>query len=94
MSCGDPHEIDCLEVLEEVYTFLDGELNEARRVVVQQHIEECSPCLRQFGLEQMVKRLVARSCGAEQAPDALRMQVVARIRQITVSYESYERRPD
>ena len=29
MSCGDPHETDCGEVLDEVYLYLDGEMTDA-----------------------------------------------------------------
>ena len=33
---------------------------------------DCAPCLRQFGLEQDVKSLIARCCGGDVAPEHLR----------------------
>ena len=88
MSCGQPHETDCAEVLSLVYDFLDGEVDEADRARIVQHLDECSPCLRQYGLEQAVKALVHRSCTCEHAPDSLRVQIVARIRQVSITYRS------
>src|SRR6266545_665442 len=72
MSCGDPHETDCRDVLAEVYLYLDLECDEDRRRLIRDHLEECSPCLREYGIEQEVKALVARCCGAELAPPRLR----------------------
>lgn len=88
MSCGHPHDTDCREVLAQVYDFVDGEVTDDDRIRILQHLDECGPCLRQYGLEQMVKALVHRSCGCEAAPDRLRVQIVARIRQISVTYRT------
>src|SRR5438105_2817337 len=57
MSCGNPHEVDCSEVIEQVYLYLDGEIDDEGRQKVREHLDECAPCLRQFGLEQDVKAL-------------------------------------
>jgi mycothiol system anti-sigma-R factor len=88
VSCGNPHEQDCSEVLALVYGFLDGELDDGSRASIAQHLEECGPCLRQYGLEQAVKALVHRSCGCQQAPETLRVQIVARIRQVSITYST------
>jgi mycothiol system anti-sigma-R factor len=88
MSCGNPHATDCAEVLALVYGFLDGEVDDVDRARIVQHLDECSPCFQQFGLEQVVKSLVHRSCACEQAPDRLRVQIVTRIRQVTITYRS------
>ncbi len=90
MSCGRPHEMDCADVLAQVYEFLDGEISDADRARIVQHLDECSPCLRQFGLEQAVKALVHRSCACDMAPERLRIQIVTRIRQISITYRSTE----
>ena len=76
MSCGSPHETDCREVLEEVYLYLDGEMDAERRHLIREHLDECSPCLRQFGVEQEVKLLVARRCGGDRAPESVRLAVL------------------
>lgn len=88
MSCGQPHETDCSEVLSMVYDFLDGEIDAEQHDRIAQHLDECGPCLRQYGLEQAVKALVHRSCACEHAPERLRVQIVTRIRQISITYRS------
>ena len=78
MSCGNPHAVPCSEVLDRVYEYLDGELDSERKHVVKEHLEECSPCLKEFGLEEAVKAIVKRSC-ADPAPPELRAKVLSRI---------------
>lgn len=93
MSCGEPHETPCSEVLEKVYLYLDGEAESEDHSHIRIHLDECSPCLRKFGLEQAVKALVARSC-AEQAPVELRERVMFRIQQVRLEIEQVEFRAD
>lgn len=88
MSCGNPHETDCSEVLALVYGFLDGECDEKDRARIAQHLEECAPCLRQYGLERAVRTLLHRSCTCDHAPDRLRVDIVTRIRTVSVTYRS------
>ena len=79
MSCGNPHETSCAEVIEAVYLFLDGEIDEAHQEKIKTHLDECSPCLAQYGIEQEVKALVHRCCGSERASADLRAHVLARL---------------
>ena len=37
MSCGEPHETDCSEVLDHLYEFLDSEMPDVDRVKFKQH---------------------------------------------------------
>ena len=94
MSCGNPHETDCSEVLAHVYEYLDGEMPAGERVTFKQHLDECSPCLRQYGLEQAVKSLVARCCGSDPAPAALKDRVLLRIQQVRVEIDQVEYRAE
>ncbi|RZS34034.1 mycothiol system anti-sigma-R factor [Herbihabitans rhizosphaerae] len=80
MSCGKPHETDCSEVLAEVWLFLDQECDQTRRAKLEQHLDECSPCLERYDLEEHLKVLLARKCGGEHAPDALKDRLRASIR--------------
>ncbi|MBG0815200.1 MULTISPECIES: mycothiol system anti-sigma-R factor [Planomonospora] len=82
MSCGDHHDTDCREVLDKVYTYLDGELGEGDCADIRQHLDECGPCLREYGLDQVVKQLVARHCGCDAAPEDLRARIRDRIDQV------------
>jgi mycothiol system anti-sigma-R factor len=79
--CSDkPHDVDCAEVLERVYVFLDHEMDEVDTEKVRHHLNECSPCLEKYDLEELVKQLVHRSCCSDKAPEELREKVLLRIR--------------
>jgi len=72
VSCGNPHEIECDQILNEVYLYLDLECADERRAAIQHHLDECTSCLREYGIEQEVRAIVARCCGGDRAPQALR----------------------
>ena len=82
MSCGKPHETPCTEVLALVYNYLDGELDKDGCSEVKDHLEECGPCLREYGLEEAVKKLVHKSCGSDPVPEDLRDKVLDRIQKV------------
>ncbi len=84
MSCGRPHEIDCGQILNEVYLYLDLECSDDRRTAIQTHLDECGPCLQEYGIEQEVKALVARCCGTDRAPMELRERLRAKITAIVM----------
>jgi mycothiol system anti-sigma-R factor len=83
MSCGKHHDVDCNEILDRVYVFIDHELDNASSEQIQTHLDECGPCLREVDLERLVKALVARSCH-ERAPVELRQRVMFSIRQVQI----------
>ena len=85
-QAGEPIEINsCDDVLSHVFEFLDHETADARRAVIAEHLEDCSSCLREFGIEQEFKALVRRRCGGDPTPlglkDRIKMQLT------TVSFE-------
>ncbi len=89
MSCGKPHETPCSEVLARVYSYLDGELDDSATTgQIRQHLDECGPCLREFGLEEAVKRLVHKCCGHEKVPGELRTKVLTRIAVVQAELEN------
>lgn len=90
MSCGKPHEVPCSEVLDRVYSYIDRELPDADCASIRKHLDECGPCLREFGLEEAVKRLVAKHCGCDPAPSDLRSKVLVRIRKVRSDMEVAE----
>ncbi|GAA0718924.1 mycothiol system anti-sigma-R factor [Dactylosporangium roseum] len=94
MSCGDPHETDCNDVLAEVYLYLDLECSDDRRLMIREHLDECSPCLREFGIEQEVRALVARCCGSELAPAELKQRLRTKLGELVLNAETRELRPD
>jgi mycothiol system anti-sigma-R factor len=78
---------ECENVLDEVYLYLDLECTDNRRALIRQHLDECSPCLREYGIEQEVKALVARCCGAENAPEELKARLRAKLSELSTAPE-------
>jgi mycothiol system anti-sigma-R factor len=94
MSCGNPHDTDCVEVIGLVYLYLDGEIDDPHRDEVRTHLDECGPCLRQFGIEQEVKALVARCCGSDAAPDGLKQRLRTKLAEVSLEISTYEFRAE
>ena len=69
-------QIDCQEVAELLYEYLDGELTSQRADEVKAHLADCSPCtaLRTFE-EAFVQFLEART-RARGAPETLKRQIL------------------
>lgn len=94
MSCGNTHETDCSEVLNEVYLYLDLECSDERRMLIRLHLDECSPCLHEYGIEQEVRALVARCCGGETAPAELRARLSLQLAELVLRADTREYLPD
>ncbi|GAA4977578.1 mycothiol system anti-sigma-R factor [Pseudonocardia tropica] len=75
-----PANTGCTEVLAEVWLFLDHECDQERRRLLQQHLDECAPCLAEYGIDEKLKALLARKCGGEAAPAALKDRLRSQIR--------------
>jgi mycothiol system anti-sigma-R factor len=86
MSCGNPHETKCSEVLVRVYEYLDGEMSEHDVAKIRQHLEECRPCLSQYDIDLALKALLRRSCACESAPEELRTRIMVRITEARAQY--------
>ncbi|TDQ54688.1 mycothiol system anti-sigma-R factor [Actinorugispora endophytica] len=76
MSRDEPQATPCSEVLDKVYAYIDGELEEDGCTDIRKHLEECGSCLEEYGLEEAVKRVVAKCCGCDPAPEKLRAKVL------------------
>jgi mycothiol system anti-sigma-R factor len=75
--------LDCSAALQRVYLYLDGEIGDVDVAEARAHVEDCAPCLREYGIEEEVKRLVRRSCGCEQLPDGMRDRILVRLREVS-----------
>ncbi len=85
MSWSKDEDVDCAEVLQRVYLYIDRELDEGTLTYeqIQHHLDDCGPCLTSFDIDRVVKALVARSC-RDQAPAELRARVITRIRELRI----------
>jgi mycothiol system anti-sigma-R factor len=93
MSGDDEKKEDCGVVLSEVYLYLDLECSEPRRELIRKHLDDCTDCLHEFGIEHEVKALVARCCGDETAPKELRERLRIKLDQLVVEVETREYLP-
>jgi mycothiol system anti-sigma-R factor len=91
LSPGDPSagadqrmKAECAELIAEVWTLLDGECTAETRQKLKQHLDECPPCLRIFGIEEQFKALIATKCSGERAPEGLRERLRLEIRRTTI----------
>jgi mycothiol system anti-sigma-R factor len=83
VSCGNHHDTDCAEVLAEVWLFLDHECDTARRKLLERHLDECQPCLAEYGLDEKLKKLLATKC-TEAAPAEFKDRLRKSIRSIVL----------
>ena len=62
-------EIDCSEVVRDLYFFLDGEITEATRQRIKIHLDDCSPCLEAFDFEAELRQMISLRCREEPSPE-------------------------
>jgi mycothiol system anti-sigma-R factor len=76
MAQHDPHPqtSGCEEALAELYTFLDGELTDAKRTAIAAHLQGCNPCVEIFDFEAEL-RMVISARATEQVPEGLRLRI-------------------
>ncbi len=75
---------ECAELIDEVWTLLDGECTPENQQKLRKHLAECPPCLRIFGIEEQFKALIATKCSGEKAPEGLRERLRLEIRRTTI----------
>ena len=68
--------INCREALHRVYHFLDGEMTPEVRDQIARHLNKCAPCLRAYGFETEIRRIVADKC-RDKVPAELKTRIAA-----------------
>jgi len=64
----------CTEAVHLLYHFLDGELTDERRALIQHHLDDCPPCYEAYDFEAELRGVIAHRC-REQVPEALRQRI-------------------
>ncbi len=67
---------DCPNTTRELHFFLDGEITNEKRQRIQNHLDECPPCLDAFDFEAELRAVVANKLQTEVPAD-----LAARIRE-------------
>jgi anti-sigma factor (TIGR02949 family) len=62
---------NCTETLRELQTYLDGELPDDVRYVVDSHLLECTDCMQAFDFHAELKIVIATKCRTEAMPVGL-----------------------
>ena len=81
MCEGASDKVRCEEALADIYLLLDRECGPERDAALRAHIEDCPPCLEEYGIDEHLKQLLARKCGGDHAPAELKSRLRASIRQ-------------
>ena len=68
--------VGCDETIERLYTYLDGELTEQRRIEITRHLDLCGPCVGAYGFESELRKVIASRC-KDHVPEDLINRVAA-----------------
>ena len=72
----DEHQHDtCQEALEELYTFLDGEMTVEKREHIRVHLDDCNPCLEHYDFEAELRIVISKKC-KEAVPQSLKDKIL------------------
>ena len=72
----------CMETLEEIQRFLDGELDSSVRIRIEEHLSACNPCMQRAEFRRHLKVMISSKCGSEVVPDALQDKIMGLIRDL------------
>jgi len=70
----------CEQVLENLFDYLDGEIDDARAHQIQEHLEICKKCYPRARFEKAFLEAVHQVRAGEPAPPGVRDSVLAAIR--------------
>ena len=76
-----PEPVDCSGSIQELYTFLDGELTVERRTAISAHLNGCQDCYGAYDFEAELRQVVSSSC-KEEVPPELQARVAAALQQL------------
>lgn len=74
-------EAHCREVLEQVFLFIDDEMDETHCAAIRRHLELCAHCHRVVDFEVEIKRFVRAKCSESRPPQELVDRVRAILRE-------------
>jgi mycothiol system anti-sigma-R factor len=86
MSCGNPHQTPCRDILHALVLFIDHEIHDQSQVhAVEIHLQECPPCAATEVQERrsisLLQALLGRSC-FEPAPEELHDRILAQTQEL------------
>ncbi len=67
--------MNCTQVMQQLWPYLDGELDAETSGELSRHLEECRRCFPRAEFERNLRAMVRRSCNREQASPELQARV-------------------
>ena len=58
-----------MDAVEQLYAYLDGELDHSTVVRVEAHLRRCSPCLEAYDFSADLRRVIASKCSQSMPAD-------------------------
>ena len=68
---------DCNETIRELDAFLDGELSDATRTAIHEHLGGCTDCLQAFEFHVELQQAIRRKCNNDELPPELLVRIRA-----------------
>lgn len=75
---NDHDRLHCEEVIAQLLTYLDGEMDAARRALVDRHLQDCRGCCSRAEFEKALRDRIGQ-LGEEKAPASLQRRIKALI---------------
>lgn len=75
-ACTGADAITCMEALEKLYEYLDGELEGVSGEQVSKHLEICKSCFPHLQLEKSFREAVHRVQAGEVCPEEVKQRVM------------------
>ncbi len=66
---------ECQQALQDIERFLDGEMDQPERGLIDEHLQGCTPCMERADFKRSVKELIASRCGCDDLPSGLRERI-------------------
>ena len=74
--------MDCEKAIYRVYTYLDGELTDEKRLLIAGHLEGCNPCIEAFDFEAELRMVISTRCRSDDLPESLRIRIAQKLTMI------------
>lgn len=71
--------MNCQEALQNLYEFIDRELDTATEQEIQAHLKHCDGCLGKFEAERLFKEMLRAKAGGEKVSEEMRARILARV---------------
>ncbi len=68
-------QLSCEEVLEQLFTYLDGEIDAASSADIDRHLARCRDCYTRAEFEKKLRLKTEQAGGSAPAPERLRARI-------------------